>query len=282
MARQQSESDNEAPDMGMLDGKVAVVTSCSAGMGRAIALLMADEGARVVVHDSEAVAQEIRDRGGDAVACPASVMSWEGSQALLEVSVDHFGRLDILVNSVNDDTSFQGTMISEIGREEWESVARGTLKAAFCCTRAALPHMRKQRQGRLIHFTSPEAPIGRVGYTHHGALEMAVVGLSRNAAIEMERCGVTSNCIVTSTRRDSPSERGNVAPLVVFLASDAAQNLTGQIFGVQDKEVSLFSQARIQRSIHNSEGWTVERLSETFESTMGPYFTPIENWDSKG
>ena len=105
---------------------------------------------------------------------------------------------------------------------------------------------------------------------------MAVVGLSRNAAIEMERYRVTSNCIVSSTRRDSLSEPEDVAPLVVFLASDAAQNLTGQIFGVQDKEVSLFSQARIQRSIHNSQGWTVERLSETFESTMRPYFTPLE------
>jgi NAD(P)-dependent dehydrogenase (short-subunit alcohol dehydrogenase family) len=196
--------------------------------------------------------------------------------------VDHFGRLDILVNSVNDDTSFQGTMISEIGREEWESVARGTLKAAFCCTRAALPHMRKQRQGRLIHLTSPEASIGRVGYTHHGALQMAVVGLSRNAAIEMERYGVTSNCILSSTRPDSSSEPEDVAPLVVFLGSDAAQNLSGQIFGVKDKEVSLFSQSRIQRSMHNSEGWTVERLSETFESTMGPFFTPLESSDSNG
>ena len=155
--------------MGMLDGKVAVVTNAGAGMGRAIALLMADEGARVVVHDSEAVAQEIRDRGGETVACPASVMSWEGSHELVQAAVDHFGRLDILVNSLNDDTAFQGTMISAIGQEEWESVARATLKAAFFCTRAALPHMRKQRQGRLIHFTSPEALFGGVGYTHHGA-----------------------------------------------------------------------------------------------------------------
>jgi NAD(P)-dependent dehydrogenase (short-subunit alcohol dehydrogenase family) len=262
--------------MGMLDGKVAVVTNAGAGIGRAIAFLMAEEGARVVVHDSEAVAEEIRDRGGETVPCAASVMSWEGSQELVQAAVDHFGGLDILVNSVNDDTAFQGPMISEIGQEEWELVERATLKAAFCCIRAALPHMRKQRQGRLIHFTSPEALVGGVGYTQYGALQMAVVGLSRNAAIEMERYRVTSNCIVSSTRRDSLSEPEDVAPLVVFLASDAAQNLTGQIFGVQDKEVSLFSQARIQRSIHNSEGWTVERLSETFESTMRPYFTPLE------
>jgi NAD(P)-dependent dehydrogenase (short-subunit alcohol dehydrogenase family) len=258
----------------MLDGKVAVVTNSGTGMGRAIALLMAGEGARVVVHGSDAVVREIKTGGGEAVGCPASVMSWEGSQELVQTAVDHFGGLDILVNNVDDNFALQGTMISEIGREEWESVSRATLKAAFCCTRAALPHMRKQRQGRLIHLISPEAVIGRVGYTQPGTFQMAIVGLSRNAAIEMERSRVTSNCVVSSTRWDSPSRPEDVAPLVVFLGSDAAQNLTGQIFGVQDKEVALFSQSRIQRSIHNSEGWTVERLSEIFESSMRPYFTP--------
>ena len=89
--------------MGMLDGKVAVVTNSGVGMGRAVALLMADEGARVVVHDSEGVVREIRERGGEAMGCPASMMSWEGSQELVQTGIDHFGRLDILVNSVNDD-----------------------------------------------------------------------------------------------------------------------------------------------------------------------------------
>ena len=103
--------------MGMLDGKVAVVTNAGAGIGRAIALLMAEEGARVMVHDSEAVAEEIRDRGGETVPCAASVMSWEGSQELVQAAVDHFGGLDILVNSPNSDAGLQGPMISEIGRE---------------------------------------------------------------------------------------------------------------------------------------------------------------------
>lgn len=281
--------------MGMLDGKVAVITNSGRGMGREISLLMAAEGARVTVHDSdgsekqggegpcvaEGVVREIKDRGGDAVACSASVMSWKGSHQLVQTAMEHFGRLDILVNSVNDDTAFQGPMISEIGKEEWESVGRAYLKSGFLCTRAALPHMRKQRHGRLIQFVSSEAVSGTVGHTHQGAVQMAVAGLSRNAAIEMERYHVTSNCIVPCRGPNVPSDPADVAPLVVFLASDAGQNLTGQIFGVRDKEILLFSQPRIQRSIHNSEGWTVGRLSEMFESTMQPHFTALESWDSR-
>jgi len=139
-----------------------------------------------------------------------------------------------------------------------------------------LPHMRKQGQGRLIHLVLPEGFVGGAGHTHHGAAEMAVVGLSRNAAIEMERFHVTSNCVVPFCGVAGGSEPADPAPLAVFLASDAASGLSGQTFGVEGKEVILFSQSRIQRSMHNSEGWTVERLCEVFEPTMRPYFTPLE------
>jgi NAD(P)-dependent dehydrogenase (short-subunit alcohol dehydrogenase family) len=204
------------------------------------------------------------------------VTSWQESNDLVQTAIDRFGHLDILVNSLNDDPAFQGRMISEIGKEEWESVQQSRLKDSFLCTRAAVPHMRKQRQGRLIYFVSPQALIGAGGQAHCGAAQMAVAGLGRNAAIELERYHVTSNCVVHCIRRDATSEAADVAPLVVFLASDAARSLTGQVFGVQDKEILLLSQARIQRSMHNSEGWTVESLSEMFESTMRPYFTPLD------
>jgi len=266
--------------MGMLDGRVAVVTNAGQGTGRATALLMAEEGARVVVHDSEAVVREIKDRGGDAVGCSASVVSWEGSHELAETAMGHFGRLDVLVNSPNHDAAAQGPMISEIEKGDWEAVLRADLKASFFCTRAALPCMRKQEQGRLIHFIFAEAIIGGVGQAHHGAAQMAVAGLSRNAAIEMERYRVTSNCIVSCNESKTATEPEDVAPLAAFLASDAAQNLTGQIFGVREKEIFLFSQSRIQRSIHNSRGWTVDRLTAMFESAMQPHFTPLESADS--
>lgn len=266
--------------MGMLEGKAAVVTNAGRGTGREIALLMAEEGARMVAHDAENVVREIKDRGGDAVACSASVMSWEGSHDLMETAMDHFGRVDILVNNVIHGEPLQDRPIFDISREEWEWTAQAHLKASFLCTRAALPCMRKQKQGRLIHFTSAEAVIGGLGHSHHGAVQMAVVGLSRNAAIEMDRFHVTSNCIVPCRGPDAPSDPADVAPLVVFLASDAAQNLTGQIFGVRDKEIFLFSQSRIQRSIHDSRGWTVDRLSSNFESTMQPHFSPVDTADS--
>jgi hypothetical protein len=285
---------------GILDGKVAVVTNAGSGTGRTIAILMADEGARVVVQHSddsakpgevspsspEGVVREIKNRGGDAAAFAASVVSWEGSHGLVEAAVSGFGRLDILVNNLNDADGFPRRMIYEVSPEEWESIQRGWMKASFLCTRAALPCMRRQKQGRLIHLVSANSVIGAVGHTHYGAVQMAVAGLSRNAAIEMDRYNVTSNCVVRCSKPGSDSDLADAAPLVVFLASDAAYGLSGQMFGVRGKEIFVFSQSRIQRSMHNSQGWTVDRLSETFESTMRPHFAPLEpsdayfSWDS--
>jgi len=262
--------------MGMLDGKVTAVMNAGRGMGREIALLMAEEGARVVAHDAEGLVQEIRECGGEAVTCSAVLTTWKGSQELVQAAMDHFGRLDILVNHMNPREAPQNRMISEISREEWERAAQAHLKASFLCSRAALACMRSQKQGRLIHLTSSEAVVGAVGHTQDGAIQMAVLGLSRNAAIEMERYCVTSNCIVPCNSPGSVPEPADVAPLTVFLGSDGAKGLSGQIFGVRGKEILLFSQSRIQRSIHHSQGWTVERLSTTFESTMLPYFTPLE------
>lgn len=262
--------------MGMLDGKAAVVTNAGQGIGRAVALLIAEEGASVVVHDSEEVAREIRDQGGEAVVREASVTSWEGSHELIQAAFDLFGRLDILVNTVDPGISARGPLISDIGKEDWESTVKAHLKAPFLCTRAASSRMREGRQGRLIYFFFPEGLNGGEGCTHLGAVQMAVAGLSRNAAIEMERYGVTSNCIVPCEGTGCASKPADAAPLAVFLGSDASKGISGQIFGVRGKEVLLLSQPRIQRSIHNSEGWTVEKLAEIFESAMGPHFAPLE------
>lgn len=298
-----------AVGVGMLEGKVAAVTDSGEGMGREIALWMAREGARVVVNDSggcgrgpsvaEEVAEEIRDSGGDALANSESAASWEGAHRLVQASLDHFGRIDILVNNVNTTHDHQGCMIFETSEEDWEVVLRSQLKATFCCTRAVLPHMRAQRQGRLIHFTSAAGLIGMVGRTSHGAVKMAIAGFSRNVAIEMERYQVTSNCIApiactqpvtvvppAAAKLQKASENireivpTDVAPLTVFLASESARSLSGQIFGVRGSEIFLFSQPRIGRSIHNSQGWTVEGLTGILESAMRPHFTSMDTSDA--
>jgi len=301
--------------MGMLEGKVAVITGAGRGIGREIALLMAAQGARVVVNDlggseagegqdlsvAEQVAAEIRARGGQAAANTDSVRSWEGGHRIVQTALDHFGRLDILVNNAG---ILRDRMIFKMSEEEWDAVLDVHLKGTFCCTRAAAPHLREQKSGSLIHFTSTAGLIGNLGQTNYGAAKMAIAGFSRNVAIDMQRANVTSNCIapfawtrlIATIPTDTEAQKkrvekikkmtaADVAPLAVFLASEAARNISGQIFGVRGKEVYLFSQPRIARSIHNSQGWTAEELAEVLEPAMRTHLTPMDtsasyfSWD---
>jgi len=292
--------------MAVLQNKVAVITGAGRGIGRGIALLMASEGARVVVNDlggteagegkdssvAEQVAAEIRARGGEAKANTDSVASWDGAHRIVQTALDSFGRIDILVNNAG---ILRDRMLFNMSEEEWDAVMSVHLKGTFCCTRAAVPHMRQQKSGRLIHFTSTSGLIGNVGQANYGAAKLGIAGLSRNAAIDMARSNVTSNCIapfawtrlIATIPTETEAQRkrvekikkmtaADVAPLAVFLASDAAQNISGQIFGVRGKEIYLFSQPRVVRSIHQSLGWTVEELTEVLEPTMKSHFTPLE------
>jgi NAD(P)-dependent dehydrogenase (short-subunit alcohol dehydrogenase family) len=301
--------------MKTFEDKVAVVTGAGRGIGREVALRLGRGGARVVVNDlgasaagegsdgsvAEQAAGEIRAAGGQAVAVGDSVASWEGGRAAVQAALDHYGRIDILVNNAG---ILRDRMFHKMGPEEWDAVLDVHLKGTVSATRAAAPHMRAQRWGRLVHFTSTSGLIGNFGQANYGAAKMAIVGLSRNLAIELERYGVTSNCIapfawtrlVATLPTETEEQRkrvarfmkmtpADVAPLAGFLASDAAANITGQIFGVRGKEIYLFGQPRIVRSVHHAEGWTVQRLASLFEETMKPHLTPLEtsasyfSWD---
>ena len=301
--------------MSVLEGKVAVVTGGGRGIGREVALLMARKGAEVVVNDpggaadgrgrdasvAETVVREINADGGRAVSNTDSVASWAGGHRIIETALDHFGRIDILMNNAG---ILRDRMLFKMSREEWASVMDVHLKGTFCCSRAALPHMRKQKGGRLVHLSSTAGLIGNIGQTNYGTAKMAIAGFSRNVAIEMERYKVTSNCIapfawtrLTATIPTDTEEQkkrvekikkmtaADVAPLAVFLASEAARNISGQIFGVRGKEIYLFSQSRIERSIHKDDGWTVEDLSQMFEPMMTPHFASMDtsttyfSWD---
>jgi len=301
--------------MEMLEGKVAVITGAGRGIGLNIALRMAEKGAKVVVNDlgttadgegedvsiAERVADEIRSKGMEAIANTDSVASWEGGRRIVQAALDHFGRIDILVNNAG---ILRDRMVFKMSQEEWETVLDVHLKGTFYCTRAAAPYMRDQKGGRLIHFTSTAGLIGNFGQANYGAAKMGIVGLSRNVAVDMQKYGVTSNCIapfawtrlIATIPTDTEEQKkrvekikkmtaADVAPLAVFLASEAGKDVTGQIFGVRGKEIYLFSQPRIVRSIHNAEGWTAEELSTMLEDTMKPHFTPMEtsasyfSWD---
>ena len=278
--------------MGMLAGKTAVITGAGRGTGRQIALAMAESGARILVNDSGSspsglgsdpalavqVVQEIKAKGGEAAASTDAPADWQGAEKIMASARDHFGGIDILVNNAEirrDSPCF------DISGEEWQSVLQAHLKGAFLCTRLAGKEMRKQKQGRMIHLISASGLIGDKGCINYGTAKMAIAGLSRNVAIEMKQFNFTSNCIapVPSERENLPVA-ADVAPLAVFLAAEASKNISGQIFGVRGSEISLFSQPRITRSIHHSQGWPVDRLVKILTPSMKAYFTPVETSES--
>ncbi len=293
--------------MGMLDGKVVVITGSGRGIGREIALMSAAEGAKVVVNDpgvgaggesdedlkvADVVVEEIKSAGGEAVANHDAVGTWEAGEKIIGTAVEAFGRIDVVVNNAG---ILRDRIMFKMSEEEWDSVVKTHLYGAFYCSRAAAPLFREQKSGRLIHFTSTSGLIGNVGQANYASAKLGMVGLSRSCALDLARYNVTSNCIapfawtrlIATIPTDDPEQAAkvekikkmspaDVAPLAVYLAADDSQNVTSQVFGVRGKEIYLFSQPRIVRSIHDSEGWTPEKLAELVEPTMAPHFHPLD------
>ncbi len=290
----------------LLEGRVAVVTGAGRGIGREIARLMARHGARVVVNDvgaqadgtgqaaapADEVVREIRAAGGEAVASYDSVATMAGGQRIVQAALDAFGRVDIVVNNAG---ILRDRMIFNMTEEEWDAVVAVHLKGAFAVTRAAAPHFRQQRWGRFINMTSTSGLVGNVGQANYAAAKLGIVGLTRVVALDMARYQVTANCIspfawtrmIGTIPVDTPEQKArvakleqldpaHVAPLAVFLASDHAAHVSGQIFGVRGKEIFVFSQPRPVRAIHHAEGWTPERLAEIFPGTLGHHLVPLE------
>jgi NAD(P)-dependent dehydrogenase (short-subunit alcohol dehydrogenase family) len=284
--------------MTLLRGKAAVVTGAGRGIGREIALLMAKHGAKVVVNDAgvaadgtggntslaSEVVQEINQSGGEAVANSDSVADMEGGRRIIQTSVDAFGKIDILINNAG---ILRDRMIFKMSEEEWDAVLAVHLKGAFTCTRAAALLMKEQRGGRIINFTSTSGLIGNVGQANYAAAKMGVVGFTRVCALDLARYNVTANCIAPTAwtrlvgtipaetdeqkRREEKLQKmspSHIAPLVVFLASDSSQYVSGQIFGVRGKEIFLYSQPRPIRSVHRSTGWTPEEIADVFEGSI--------------
>ncbi|MBV8103548.1 MAG: SDR family oxidoreductase [Hyphomicrobiales bacterium] len=291
--------------MGIMQGKVVIVTGAGRGVGRGVALDLARAGAAVVVNDlgvsltgagdetpvAEQVAQEIRAFGGRAVANGESVASWQGGRRIVEAALDSFGRIDGIVNNAGN---LRDSLFHKMTEEEFDAVIAVHLKGSFNVSRAAAPHFKNQGSGAYVHMTSTSGLIGNFGQANYSAAKLGVAALSKSIALDMQRFNVRSNAVapfawtrmIDSIPTNTPEQQKRVdglkklvpekiAPFVTALLSDAGAGVTGQIFGVRNNEIYLFSQPRPIRTAHTSEGWTPETIAERVFPMFANDFYPL-------
>jgi NAD(P)-dependent dehydrogenase (short-subunit alcohol dehydrogenase family) len=301
--------------MNIVAGKVAIVTGAGRGIGRAIAMLLAAEGARVVVNDvgagldgtgsdagpAQAVVDEIKGAGGDAIASTLTITEPQNAEGIIKAALDAFGRVDILVNNAG---ILRDRIFHRMSWSDWSDVINVHLHGSFNMSRAVAPHFREQESGAFVHMTSTSALIGNFGQANYMAAKFGIVGLSRGIALDMARFNVRSNAIapfawsrmIGSIPAETPEEKARVeklqqmtpeknAPLAVYLASDHAAGISGQIFSVRNNEIFLFGQTRPLRTLHRSDGWTPERIDAQLKDAFASSFTPLDrsgevfSWD---
>lgn len=298
-----------------MENKVAVVTGAGGGIGRGIALALARAGAKVMVNDvgvsltgaggdsnvATLLVKEITDAGGQAVANSDNVSDWTGANRIVACALDHFNRIDAVINNAGN---LRDRFFFNMSEEEWRAVIDVHLHGSFFVSHAATPHFKAQQGGAYVHMTSTSGLVGNFGQANYSAAKLGIVGLSKSIALDMSRYGVRSNCIAPfawsrmtdSIPANTPDEKarveklkkmeaGKIAPMAVFLATDAAREVNGQIFGVRANEIILFSQPRPVRSVHMSEGWTLDTIANVAIPAMQSNFYPLDrspdvvSWD---
>jgi NAD(P)-dependent dehydrogenase (short-subunit alcohol dehydrogenase family) len=278
--------------MGTLDGKVAIVTGAGRGIGRGEAMLLAAEGAKVVVNDlggewdgsgqdtrfAQQVVDEIAAAGGEAVANYDDVASWDGAQSMVRQAIDTYGQLNILVNNAG---ILRDKMIFNLDESDWDSVIRVHLKGHFAPTRFAAAYWREQSKagntipGRVINTSSESGLFANAGQTNYAAAKAGIASMTIALARELSKYGVTCNAIAPRARTRMTEgtfgeikaggdfdewDPDNIAPTVAWLATDDAADVTGQVFVVWGGQVTLMEGWTAANAIEQKKRWTVEEL----------------------
>tara|TARA_B100001057_G_scaffold306342_1_gene306477 strand:+ start:3399 stop:4313 length:915 start_codon:yes stop_codon:yes gene_type:complete len=279
--------------MQRLEDKIAVVTGAGRGIGKEIALMMASQGAKIVVNDlggntdgtgtgkiADDVVAEIRAAGGEAVSNTDSVADVSGGEALVQTALDSFGGMDILVNNAG---ILRDRTIFKMEESDWDAVMAVHLKGHYCCTRPFANYIRSENRtgGRVINFSSVSGLFGNFGQANYGAAKAGIAGFSRVIALELAKYGCTSNTIspgaltrMTIPLRenrgenvgDSDIESGgpqHIAPICAWLASDASAGITSEIFHTGRGGVAIMQQPKIIKQFKKRDGlWTMEELDQ--------------------
>jgi NAD(P)-dependent dehydrogenase (short-subunit alcohol dehydrogenase family) len=295
--------------------KVVLVTGAGGGIGRDFALALGSQGAKVIVNDigasvqgegldasrAQAVVDEIVQAGGVAVANTDSVSDWDAANRMVTQAVETYGRIDAVINNAG---ILRDRFFFNMSVEEWRAVIDVHLNGAFYVSRAAAPHFKSQGSGSYVHMVSTSGLIGNFGQANYGAAKLGMAALSKCIAMDMSKFNVRSNCIapfawsrmIGSIPTDTPEQKARVerlqrmetakiAPLAVYLVSDKAADVTGQVFAVRANEIFLMSQSRPLRGMHNSEGWTPETIAERAIPAMRSNFYRLDrsqdvfDWD---
>lgn len=295
--------------MGVLDGRVVLITGGGNGIGKETALLLGREGAKVVVNDlggslsgadegsagpAEQVAKQIRDAGGQAVSNSDSVTDFAAVQRMIEQAKDEFGALHAIVNPAG---ILRDGMFHKMSESDWDGVIEVHLRGSFNVTRASIELFREQEEGAYVLFTSTSGLIGNVGQANYAAAKMGIVGLSKTVAMEGARKNVRSNVIApfawtrmiasipvkdeASAKRVEQMKNSmradQVAQLAVALCSDKAKSVTGQVFGVRGNEIVLFNQPRPIRSMADLSGWNPEKILDQCLPAMANDFFGLDS-----
>ncbi len=277
-----------------LEGKVAVITGAGRGIGRAIALEMAREKAKVVVNDIDSdpvqqVLAEIRQSGGEAVGNTDTVERMSSATRIIRAAVDTFGRIDILVNIAG---TLRDRMFVNMTEDEWDSVIAVHLKGHFCCTKAAVDYMKEQRAGRIINVTSAAGLRGNQGQANYSSAKAAIIGFTKTLSMELAKYNITVNAIAPGAktrmtmsipedivRQKAASDPRYlallklpgpeyVAPLVAFLCTEQAKEVTGRIIGIKGNQLTLWSYPQPERIAFVEDMWTIEILGQRLQTIL--------------